>query len=46
MAFQGTCRIFGPGEYGSLSGDMAPGIASARPVATPQYGAATVYRRY
>lgn len=46
MAFQGTCRIFGPGEYANLSGDMAPGIASARPVARPQYGAATVYRRY
>jgi hypothetical protein len=46
MAFQGTCRIFGPGEYGNLGGDMAPGIASARPVATPQYGAANVYRRY
>jgi hypothetical protein len=45
MAFQGNCRIFGPGEYANLGGDMAPGIASARPVATPQYGAATVYRR-
>jgi len=46
MAFQGNCRIFGPGEYANLGGDMAPGIASARPVATPQYGATTVYRRY
>ena len=48
MAFQGNCRIFGPGEYSNLGGDMTPGIASARPVATasPTYGAATIYRRY
>ena len=46
MAFQGNCRIFGPGEYPNLGVDMQPGIASARPVATPAYGAATVYRRY
>ena len=47
MAFQGSCRLFGPGEYANLGGDMAPGIASARPVATPppQFGAATGYRR-
>ena len=46
MAFQGSCRIFGPGEYPNLGGEMTPGIASARPVATPEYGAVTVYRRY
>jgi hypothetical protein len=46
MAFQGNCRIFGPGDYATLGGDMIPGIASARPVATPQYGAVSVYRRY
>jgi len=47
MAFQGNCKIFGPGQYADLGPDMAPGIASARPVAAaPQYGAATVYRRY
>jgi hypothetical protein len=46
MAFQGSCRIFGPGEYPNLGLEMAPGIASARPVATPEYGAVTIYRRY
>ena len=46
MAFQGNCRIFGPGNYPNLGIDMAPGIASARPVAVPTYGAATIYRRY
>jgi hypothetical protein len=29
MAFQGSCRIFGPGEYANLGGDMAR--ASHRP---------------
>jgi hypothetical protein len=46
MAFQGNCRIFGPGQYPNLGGDMIPGIASARPVATPAYGAVELYRRY
>ena len=46
MAFQGNCRIFGPGAYPNLGGDMIPGIASARPVATPTYGAARIYRPY
>ena len=37
MAFQGECRILGPGEYPRLSGSLAAGIASARQVSRPEY---------
>jgi hypothetical protein len=35
-AFQGTCRVIGPGDYASL--DLPTGIASAEPVLSPQLG--------
>src|SRR5262245_11546892 len=37
-AFQGDCRVIGPGEYPQIS---ATGIASAEPVLSPQLGLAT-----
>jgi len=46
MAFQGDCRVFGPGEYPLLSGALGIGIASARQVWPPEYGSVQVYRRY
>lgn len=40
-AFQGECRVVGPGDYATLSGALASGIASAEPVLKPQLGALT-----
>lgn len=40
-AFQGECRVVGPGDYATLSGALASGIASAEPVLSPQLGALT-----
>lgn len=40
-AFQGECRVVGPGDYATLSGALASGIASAEPVVRPQLGALT-----
>ena len=37
-AFQGDCRVIGPGEYPQIS---MTGIASAEPVVQPQLGMAT-----
>lgn len=45
LAFQGECRVFGPGEYPQLTGTLAIGIASARQVWYPEFGALAVYRR-
>lgn len=45
MAFQGECRVLGPGEYPSLPGPLITGISSARQVGYPEYGAKDVYRR-
>jgi hypothetical protein len=45
MAFQGDCRVLGPGEYPQLGGALRTGISSARQVWYPEYGAANVYRR-
>ena len=44
LAFQGECRVLSPGEYGQLPGTLAGGIASARQVSAPEYGA--YYRRW
>ena len=47
MAFQGECRLLGPGEYRDLSlGPLAQGIRSARQISSPEYGSVTLYRRY
>ncbi len=45
MAFQGECRVLGPGEYPQLPGPLITGISSARQVSYPEYGAKDVYRR-
>lgn len=45
MAFQGNCRVLGPGEYPQLSGLLTAGISSARQVWYPEYGS-DVYRRW
>jgi hypothetical protein len=45
LAFQGQCRVLGPGEYPSMPGGLAEGISSARQVGYPEYGALEVYRR-
>ncbi len=44
MAFQGDCRVLGPGEYPQLSGLLTAGISSARQVWYPEYSS-DVYRR-
>jgi len=47
IAFQGECRVLGPGAYPQLPGPLVTGIASARQVWAPEYGAGDVYyRRY
>ncbi len=43
MGYQGECQVLEPGEYPTLSG-LGQGIASARQVWRPEYGA-VVYRR-
>jgi hypothetical protein len=40
-AFQGECRVLGPGEYPALGGSLMTGIASAEPVVRPELGAAS-----
>jgi hypothetical protein len=45
IGFAGDCRVLGPGEYPQLSGSLVLGIASARQVWRPEYGALTVYTR-
>jgi Beta/Gamma crystallin len=45
MAFQGECRVLGPGEYPQLPGPLVTGISSARQVGYPELGARDVYRR-
>jgi hypothetical protein len=44
MAFQGECRVLGPGAYGELPGPLVTGISSARQVWNPEYGASSTYR--
>jgi hypothetical protein len=48
MAFQGQCRVFGPGDYRDLTvfGPLAEGIRSARQISSPEYGSVTLYPRY
>jgi hypothetical protein len=48
MAFQGECRVLGPGEYPDVValGPLANGIRSARQVSSPEVGSVTLYRRY
>jgi len=48
MAFQGECRIFGPGEYPDVValGPLSNGIRSARQVTSAEIGPVTLYRRY
>lgn len=45
LAFQGQCRVLGPGEYPYMPGGLTEGISSARQVWYPEYGALDVYRR-
>ena len=46
LAFQGQCRVLGPGEYPYMPGGLTEGISSARQVYYPEYGAVVdVYRR-
>jgi hypothetical protein len=45
MAFQGQCRVLGPGNYAYMPGGLTEGVASARQVGYPEYGAVAVYRR-
>jgi len=40
-AFQGECRVLGPGEYPELGSSLMTGIASAEPVVRPELGAAS-----
>jgi len=48
MAFQGECRVLGPGEYPDVValGPLPNGIRSARQVTSPEVGSVTLYRRY
>lgn len=48
MAFQGECRIFGPGEYPDVValGPLSNGIRSARQVTNPEIGSVSLYRKY
>jgi hypothetical protein len=41
-AFQGECRVIGPGEYPALGASLLTGIASAEPVVRPELGAASL----
>jgi len=45
LAFQGQCRVLGPGDYPYMPGGLTEGISSARQVWYPEYGALDVYRR-
>lgn len=46
LAFQGECRVLGPGEYPQLPGPLVSGISSARQIWAPEYGSYSYYRRY
>ena len=48
MAFQGECRVLGPGEYPDVValGPLPNGIRSARQVSSPEVGSLEIYRRY
>ena len=39
MGYQGQCRTVGPGEYPQLAGALGTGVASARQIYRPEYGA-------
>ena len=45
LAFQGQCRVLGPGDYPYMPGGLTEGVSSARQVGYPEYGALDVYRR-
>jgi hypothetical protein len=45
LAFQGQCRVLGPGDYPYMPGGLTEGISSARQVRGPEYGSLDVYRR-
>jgi hypothetical protein len=45
LAFQGQCRVLGPGEYPYPPGGLMEGISSARQVWNPVYGSLDLYRR-
>ena len=48
MAFQGDCRVLGPGAYPDVValGPFPNGIRSARQISSPEVGSVTLYRRY
>lgn len=48
MAFQGECRVLGPGAYPDVValGPFPNGIRSGRQISSPEVGSVTLYRRY
>jgi hypothetical protein len=45
IGYQGECQVLGPGEYPTVTG-LGQGIASARQVWRPEYGALNLYHRH